>query len=96
MNIAIIGTGYVGLVSGVCFATQGHTITCVDVDTQKIQHINKGISPIYEEGLETLLQKHKDQIHATTSYDEAIQKSDIHLFAWEPLQRKTVKLILPM
>jgi len=77
MNIAIIGTGYVGLVSGVCFANQGHTITCVDVDTQKIQHINKGISPIYEEGLETLLQKHKDQIHATTSYDEAIQQSDI-------------------
>jgi len=77
MNIAIIGTGYVGLVSGVCFATQGHTITCVDVDTKKIQRINKGISPIYEEGLEPLLQKHKNKIHATTSYDEAIQKSDI-------------------
>jgi len=77
MNIAIIGTGYVGLVSGVCFATQGHKITCVDIDTQKIQQINSGISPIYEKGLESLLKKHKNQIHATTSYDEAIQQSDI-------------------
>lgn len=77
MNISIIGTGYVGLVSGVCFASLGHHVICVDVDTEKVERINKGISPIFEKDLETLLQKHQNNLEATTSYEPAIQNSDI-------------------
>lgn len=77
MNISIIGTGYVGLVSGVCFASLGHQVICVDVDQKKVDMINQGISPIFEKDLDALLQKHIDRIHATTSYEQVILNSDI-------------------
>ncbi|PNX47114.1 MAG: UDP-glucose 6-dehydrogenase [Thermoplasmata archaeon M9B1D] len=77
MNISIIGTGYVGLVSGVCFASLGHNIICVDVDKEKVDKINQGFSPIYEEGLGHLLTVHKDKIKATDDYSYAIKQSDI-------------------
>ena len=54
MKLSVAGTGYVGLVAGVCFAEKGHTVTCVDVDEEKIARMREGISPIYEEGLEIL------------------------------------------
>ena len=56
-NIAVAGTGYVGLVAGVCFAHMGHQVTCVDVDEAKVQKMRAGESPIYEEGLEELMRE---------------------------------------
>ena len=77
MKLSIIGTGYVGLVSAVGFASHGHDIICVDIDTEKIAQINDGVPPIFEDGLEELMQKHKARITATTEYEDAITNSDI-------------------
>jgi UDP-glucose 6-dehydrogenase len=59
MKVSIIGTGYVGLVTGACLAEKGHQILCVDKDPQKVKKINQGISPIFEEGLEEILKKYR-------------------------------------
>ncbi|RLF29782.1 MAG: UDP-glucose 6-dehydrogenase [Thermoplasmata archaeon] len=77
MNISIIGTGYVGLVTGVCFAKLGNKVICVDVDEKKIEMINKGVPPIYEEGLEQLLVENKGRIEGTRDYEYAIQNTDV-------------------
>ena len=60
MKIAMIGTGYVGLVSGVCFSDFGHEVTCVDKDASKIEKLENGEIPIYEPGLDVLLKKNVD------------------------------------
>ena len=57
MKIAVIGTGYVGLSTGVCLSEIGHHVICIDIDEQKVNLLTQGISPIYEPGLETLLPK---------------------------------------
>ena len=77
MKISIIGTGYVGLVTGACFASLGHNVICVDVDEEKVKKINNSVSPIYEKGLEDLLKKYKSNITATTSYTKAVQNTDM-------------------
>ena len=78
MKISVIGTGYVGTVSGVCFAELGHNVICVDVDKTKIDQINAGIPPIYEEGLSELLKKHSGhRISATSDYEFAVMNSDV-------------------
>ncbi len=77
MRLCIIGTGYVGLVTGACFAKLGHSVICVDIDPEKVQKINKGISPIYEQGLANLLLTYKERITATTDYQDALKNADI-------------------
>ena len=73
MKIAVAGTGYVGLVAGVCFAEKGHNVICVDVDEKKVELMKKGKSPIYEEGLEELLKKNykEGRLDFTTDYKKA-------------------------
>ncbi|MGM0552959.1 MAG: UDP-glucose dehydrogenase family protein [Pseudomonadota bacterium] len=74
MKITVIGTGYVGLVTGTCFAEMGHHVTCVDVDAQKIDHLREGILPIYEPGLEPLVARNAEQgrLRFTTSLAEGV------------------------
>lgn len=78
MKIAVAGTGYVGLVAGVCFAEKGYDVTCVDVDEKKVEIMRQGISPIYEEGLEELMKKNnaEGRLHYTTDYKEAYKDAD--------------------
>ena len=78
MKISVAGTGYVGLVAGVCFAEKGHTVTCVDVDEQKVKLMESGVSPIYEQDLEELMRKNykEGRLHYTTDYRSAYRNAD--------------------
>lgn len=79
MKIAVAGTGYVGLVAGVCFAEKGHDVTCVDVDESKVKMMEAGITPIYEEGLQELMQKNNavGRLHYTTDYQRAYKDAEV-------------------
>ncbi len=79
MKIAIVGTGYVGLVSGTCFAEMGIDVTCVDVNEQKIEALKQGIIPIYEPGLEDMVLRNTktDRLHFTTSLTEVLDEVEI-------------------
>lgn len=77
MKIAVAGTGYVGLVTGVCLAEKGHTVTCVDVVEEKISMLQKGVSPIYEDDLEELLHKNKERLTFTTDSASAYQDAEV-------------------
>ncbi|HHK5532476.1 TPA: UDP-glucose/GDP-mannose dehydrogenase family protein [Bacillus mobilis] len=77
-KIAVAGTGYVGLVAGVCFAEVGHQVTCVDIDQKKVELMKSGVSPIYEADLEELMQKNyaAGRINYTTDYKAAYKDAD--------------------
>ncbi|GAA4270087.1 UDP-glucose dehydrogenase family protein [Hyunsoonleella aestuarii] len=79
MNITIIGSGYVGLVTGACFSEVGINVTCVDVDQQKIDNLRNGIIPIYEPGLEKMITRNmnKGRLHFTTKISDAVRSSDV-------------------
>ncbi len=79
MNIAIVGTGYVGLVSGACFADTGVTVTCIDVDTEKIERLNRGEIPIYEPGLDELVLKNvkAGRLKFTSSLPDVLNDQEI-------------------
>ncbi|HFJ9404497.1 UDP-glucose dehydrogenase family protein [Bacillus cereus group sp. MYBK69-1] len=77
MKIAVAGTGYVGLVTGVCLAEYGHSVTCVDLDDEKIAVMKAGVSPIYEPSLEELMISNMDRLSFTTDYKEAYKDADV-------------------
>ncbi|HHY96518.1 MAG TPA: UDP-glucose/GDP-mannose dehydrogenase family protein, partial [Acholeplasma sp.] len=83
MNIAIVGTGYVGLVSGTCFSELGLNVVCVDVDEKKIEILNKGIIPIYEPGLERMVMRNvaADRLRFSSSLKEVLNEVDVVFIA---------------
>ncbi len=83
MNVAVIGTGYVGLVAGTCFADMGNDVICVDIDEEKIKILNEGKCPIYEPGLPELIKKNVEggRLSFTTDFDNAVVKSKIIFIA---------------
>lgn len=83
MHIAVIGTGYVGLVSGACFAEFGTDVICVDVDAAKIEKLNNGVIPIYEPGLDTIVKKNVEagRLHFTTDIKAAVEQAQVVFLA---------------
>jgi len=83
MRVAVIGTGYVGLVAGTCFAESGNTVTCVDIDEKKIRRLQDGDVPIYEPGLEELLGRNlrDGRLKFTTRYEDAIPGAEVVFIA---------------
>lgn len=83
MNVAVIGSGYVGLVSGTCFAEMGNKVTCVDIDQNKIQKLKEGIIPIFEPGLEQMVLKNvkNKNLFFTTNLGEAINDAEVVFIA---------------
>ncbi|MFH1932400.1 MAG: UDP-glucose/GDP-mannose dehydrogenase family protein [Pseudomonadota bacterium] len=82
MNVSVVGTGYVGLVTGVCLAEKGHKVFCVDIDQEKVDKINRGISPIHEQGLEELLKKNiHGNLQAVIDLHKAVLDTEISLIA---------------
>jgi UDPglucose 6-dehydrogenase len=83
MRIAVVGTGYVGLVAGTCFAESGNTVTCIDIDQGKVDALNKGKVPIYEPGLEELMHRNKrdSRLTFTTDYSKGIPNAQVVFIA---------------
>jgi UDPglucose 6-dehydrogenase len=83
MNIAVVGTGYVGLVTGTCFAENGNHVTCVDIDANKVEKMKNGIIPIYEPHLDVLFERNikQNRLVFTTNLEEAIKDATIIFLA---------------
>ncbi len=77
MKIAVAGTGYVGLVTGICLAENGHEVFCVDVDEEKIRIMQQGKTPIFETGLQELMTKNMSRLHYTTDFEEAYRDAGV-------------------
>jgi UDPglucose 6-dehydrogenase len=80
MKIAVVGTGYVGLVTGTCFAETGNQVTCIDIDTNKIARLQEGEIPIYEPGLDVLFDRNisEGRLNFTTNLPEGIKSGIAH------------------
>ncbi|MDA1570910.1 UDP-glucose 6-dehydrogenase, partial [Bacillus cereus] len=78
-KIAIFGTGYVGLVTGVCLSDIGHDVTCIDIDKKKVERMKNGESPIYEPGLDELMLKNikEERLHFTSNCKEALEDVEV-------------------
>ena len=97
MKLCMIGTGYVGLVSGTCFADIGNQVYCVDKNISKINNLNSGISPIYEPGLNELIKKNYSakRLFFTTDLKKAVNASDIiFICVGTPTNKKSIKVDL--
>ena len=97
MKLCMIGTGYVGLVSGTCFADIGNQVYCVDKDINKIKKLNSGVSPIYEPGLDELIKKNfiAKRLIFTTDLKKAVNESDIiFICVGTPNKKGTLKVDL--
>lgn len=83
MKIAVVGTGYVGLVTGACLSDVGIQVTCIDIDEKKISNLHKGILPIYEPGLEDIVSRNtqKNRLHFSTNLGESIQGAEVAFIA---------------
>ena len=77
MKIAVVGTGYVGLVTGTCFAESGNDVVCVDTDESKVERLKRGEIPIYEPGLEEMVKRNarEERLRFTTNIEEAVERS---------------------
>jgi len=77
-SITVIGTGYVGLVTGTCFADLGNQVTCIDIDRERIAALEEGVMPIYEPGFEEMVRRNHagGRLHFTTDYEEGLEDSD--------------------
>ena len=96
MKLCMIGTGYVGLVSGVCFSDLGNTVYCVDKDQDKIASLNKGNIPIYEPGLDEILKRNyiAKRLVFTTNLKEAVLNSDIIFICVGTPTKKIIILLI--
>ena len=83
MKIVVVGSGYVGLVTGACFAEHGNTVTCVDIDEKKVNLLKNGQSPIYEPGLDELIRRNanEERLFFTTSLADAMQSVEVIFIA---------------
>ncbi|MCS7072877.1 MAG: UDP-glucose/GDP-mannose dehydrogenase family protein [Bacteroidia bacterium] len=83
MNLAVIGTGYVGLVTGTCFAESGNTVICVDIDQEKLERLKSGVVPIYEPGLEVIFKRNIEEgrLHFTDKLADAVHQSEMIFLA---------------
>lgn len=86
MKLSIIGTGYVGLVTGTCFAEMGHDVTCIDIDAAKVERMKKGECPIYEPGLEALMQSNFEEgrLHFSNNYESVTKAEAVFLAVGTP------------
>lgn len=86
MKLSVIGTGYVGLVTGTCFAEMGHEVTCIDIDAAKVERMKKGECPIYEPGLESMMQTNYNEkrLHFSTNYESIAKSQAVFLAVGTP------------